>query len=471
MQALIRQRLSSAAAIRLGTALYLAAIALAVAGTASAWEPTDAMAIVVAIAGLCLLAAVPMWPMAGLLVYVGVVHGFPRYTTGVEFMFAHFMPELIAGLTAAGTVLSIARQRHTPPKTNRAPSALMLCLVGWSLLSATYWLLTSDNWLDLPGTFDLKHHPGRLVNAGLLMFTAAVATRSRRDLYAFALFSGALLITKWALFATDIALRPADFAGLAVMLLPLCVAVSTTTESMRLRLAGAVISSALVWLVVVTANRGAIVALVIAGLVMLAQIRSRRVLVLIGLPALAAVIIALQTSGVKQRFEGLLDGSLLASDAGLYERLALWRATPKIISEHWLVGVGPGRSPAYIAQYTPTALNSDYAVHNNFLAVATELGLPGLLLYSALFGSAFLLMWQKGRTSAQHWPAPEARALAAAIVAYLAVGMFITRHDQALPYILVGFAIAITGHYPHRGRGPRANAAESGGGQTPIEPA
>lgn len=454
MRELIRQRLGHDTATRIGGALYLAAIALAAAGVTSAWDPSHPAAVVIAVAGLCLLAAVPVWPLTGLLVYVGVVHGFPRYTIGVEFMYAHFLPEIIAGLSATGTVLWIARQRDTPPATNMVPGVLMACLVGWSLLSAAYWLLASDNWLDLAGTFDLKHHPGRLVNAGLLMFTAAVATRSRRDITVFALFSLALLIIKWALFSADIQLRPADFAGLGVILLPLCLAVASAAQTMRLRLIGAFGSVALFGLVFAAANRGAIIALAVTGFVIFVQLRSRRAMLLVGLPVLAAAIIAFQVSGVQQRFDGLFDGTVRASEsAGLYERIALWRAAPSVIGEHWLFGVGPGRSPAYIAQHTPATLNSEYAVHNNFLAVATELGLPGLLLYVALFGSVLLLMWQKGRTSAKHWPAPEARALAASLVAYLAVGMFITRHDQALPYILVGFAIALTGHFPHRGRG------------------
>ena len=463
MQALIRQLLDSDTARRRGLALYLATVALAVAGIASTWDPAYATVIFVAIVGLCLLTAVPVWPIAGLLVYVGVVHGFPRYTIGVEYVFAHFVPELIAGLTAAGTVLWIARQRDNAPKTNHTPGALMLCFVGWSLLSAAYCLLTSDNWLDLPATFDLKHHPGRLVNAGLLMFTAAVATRSRRDLHTFALFAGALLISKWVLFAAEIKLRPADFAGLSVILLPLCLAVATAAETRRLRLAGTAISIALVVLVFAAANRGAIIALVIVSLVMLAQFRSRRHMLLIALPLLAVAVIGLQTSGAIQRFERLLDDGPTAADAGVYERIALWRAAPRVIGEHWFIGVGPGRSPTYLAQYTPATLNSDYAVHNNFLAVAAELGLPGLLLYCALYGSVLVLMWQKGRTSARHWPAPEARALAAGIVAYLAVGMFITRHDQALPYILLGFAIAVSGHFPHHARDPCAGPVDSGG--------
>lgn len=464
VQMLIRQVLGSSAARRSGTALYLAAIALAIAGIASAWDPAHATAIVIAIAGLCALTTVPAWPLGGLLVYVGVVHGFPRYTTGVEFMFAHFVPELIASLTAAGTVLWLARRQETRAKANRAPAVLMLCFVGWSLLSAAYWLFTSDNWLDLQATFDLKHHPGRLVNAGLLMFTATVATRSRQDVHTFALFTGALLIVKWMLFAADIKLRPADFAALGVIVLPLCLAVSTSAEARWFRVTGTAISLALVALVLAAANRGATVALVIVLFVILAQIRSRRLLLLIGLPALAVAIIGLQTSGVGQRFGRLFDGTTAAGDAGVSERLALWRAAPHVIGEHWFIGVGPGRSPAYIAQHTPAALNSDYAVHNNFLAVATELGVPGLLLYGALFGSTVILMWQKGRTSAQHWPAPEARALVASIIAYLAVGMFITRHDQALPYILLGFATAVSAYFPHHDRARHTRAAGSGRG-------
>lgn len=465
MQNLIRRHLGSRTARRRGAVLYLAAIVIAIAAVASSWNPDHAPAIAVAIAGIGLLATVPMWPVAGLLVYVGLVHGFPRYTTGVEFMFAHFVPELIAGLTAAGTVLWLARQRQEAVvRTNRAPVVLMLCFVGWGLLSAAYNLLSSDNWLDLQAVFDLKHHPGRFVNAGLLMFTAAVACRSRRDLHAFALFAGGVLVLKWVLFAGDIKSRPADFAALAVILLPLCLAVATSAADRRVRAAGAAVSIALVALVFAAANRGAILALVVVVGVLLVQIRSRRLMLLVGLPALVALVIGVQTTDVAQRFARLFDDSAVASDAGVSERLALWRAAPQVIGEHWLLGVGPGRSPAYIAQYTPAALNSDYAVHNNFLAVATELGMPGLLLYIALFGSVIVLMWQKGVTSAQHWPAPEARALAAGIIAYLVAGMFITRHDQALPYMLLGFAIALSGHFPHHGRTPRTGGVDSAHG-------
>ena len=73
-------------------------------------------------------------------------------------------------------------------------------------------------------------------------------------------------------------------------------------------------------------------------------------------------------------------------------RSAIWADTASLIREHPLLGTGLGTFGIVYPQVQTTALNFqvDHA-HNDYLEVATELGLPGALL---LFGLIWTVLWR-----------------------------------------------------------------------------
>ncbi len=84
-------------------------------------------------------------------------------------------------------------------------------------------------------------------------------------------------------------------------------------------------------------------------------------------------------------------------DMSTVERFYRWIAAVKLFKEHPFVGVGPNNFVSNYKQYTVTAYETYISdndekstVHNYFLLLLTEQGLPALLLYIVLIGIVLL---------------------------------------------------------------------------------
>jgi len=113
-------------------------------------------------------------------------------------------------------------------------------------------------------------------------------------------------------------------------------------------------------------------------------------------------------------------------DPALAIRLEMWSAGLRMIQEHPWAGVGPGNIPLVYAQYlppgtTPMVGYHDH-LHDNFLQLAAERGLPCLV---AWLWFMLALGWQilriRRRLSSQRWVADAALA---AWLAFFAEGFF-----------------------------------------------
>ena len=113
-------------------------------------------------------------------------------------------------------------------------------------------------------------------------------------------------------------------------------------------------------------------------------------------------------------------------DPALAIRLEMWGVGLKMVREHPWVGVGPGNIPLVYAQYlppgtTPQAGYHDH-LHDNFLQLAAERGLPCLM---AWLWFMLALGWQvlriRRRLSSQRWVTDAAFA---AWLAFFAEGFF-----------------------------------------------
>jgi O-antigen ligase len=76
-------------------------------------------------------------------------------------------------------------------------------------------------------------------------------------------------------------------------------------------------------------------------------------------------------------------------DASAMERLGLWDIALRLIPEHPILGVGPDNFVLY-APNTP---------HNAYLQIASELGLPALLVYISMLGSGIYSAWRARQLS------------------------------------------------------------------------
>ena len=138
--------------------------------------------------------------------------------------------------------------------------------------------------------------------------------------------------------------------------------------------------------------------------------------------------------------ESLAAAGLFADPCLIFE--GDWSAASGARGLHQLLAQRP-EIDAIFASNDQMALGVLSMAHELRRQIPQELGVVGFVLYTSLFAVAALMLWRTGRCSATEWPALEARFLLGSIVGYLVAGCFITRHDQALPYILLGISSAL----------------------------
>ena len=68
--------------------------------------------------------------------------------------------------------------------------------------------------------------------------------------------------------------------------------------------------------------------------------------------------------------------------------LELWRAGLKIVRDHPLAGIGVGQFKSAVSAYSHVK-NLSMLAHNTYLEIAAEMGIPGLILFLAMFGFSF----------------------------------------------------------------------------------
>lgn len=120
-----------------------------------------------------------------------------------------------------------------------------------------------------------------------------------------------------------------------------------------------------------------------------------------------------------------------AASTSAGQRLEFYRNTLDIIAEHPLAGVGTGGfAQAYAKQVTGTGKVQTHNPHNEFLHIAAQIGVLGLLVLIALF-------WTQWR-AAQSLSTPMERSLARGLVLTMVIGCLVNSllldHTEGLFY-------------------------------------
>lgn len=137
-----------------------------------------------------------------------------------------------------------------------------------------------------------------------------------------------------------------------------------------------------------TGSRGALLGVAVAGMTFW-FLRSK--LVFIGLALLIAVV-ANNPELLPQGTQQLLGRTLAREGADLQEsldrsaamRIKLWDAALLMIQDEPLLGVGHGLAPRFVGVYNPEVGHRD--VHNMYLLIAAEMGIPALLVFLWILG-------------------------------------------------------------------------------------
>jgi O-antigen ligase len=153
-------------------------------------------------------------------------------------------------------------------------------------------------------------------------------------------------------------------------------------------------------LIMLTQSRGAMLALGVSAvsLVLISRRRGRDFLILLGLLTGAAFV---APKGVWQRLAGLANASVEGGMSGVdpegsaESRCKIWQIAYTTAKENPILGVGAGMMPSAhrweALRRDPTAYTvlGSRDTHSTYLRMAAEVGVPGLLLYLAIWGSVY----------------------------------------------------------------------------------
>jgi O-antigen ligase/Tfp pilus assembly protein PilF len=150
--------------------------------------------------------------------------------------------------------------------------------------------------------------------------------------------------------------------------------------------------------------------------------------------------------------------SMVELDAGDNPfRLRIWMVTGKMIADHPLRGVGAGNWKLRIPEYFPEQMERKRQLnwlrpHNDALWVLAEKGLPGLLLYLAIFIITLFLFLRTFFRTAERRTRILALLLGSGFVAYHITSMFSFPLERLNQQVYLSFftAAAIVLNYPHQ---------------------
>ncbi|MBI3393726.1 MAG: O-antigen ligase family protein [Nitrospirae bacterium] len=391
--------------------------------------------------GIAAVAFAPWKPQLGPIAFVALTYSVPRYSETFKGLLGTHILDWAAWLAFAGWLVWTLRSRTRLVLTSPLV-LLMIAFAIWVGISAAAAAWAGPPWAPLP-----EHHPVQFVHAALLLMVAAHVLSSREAGWQFALAVCAAVTANALLQGVSGIYLEGDIAALSVIALSLAVLGARIAPNLPLRGLFVALGAALLVIFGSAQNRAAGVALVCALLAASWNMRHRWRWLAVGLPVVLVTVIVLLPAGYLHRFQAIWDPQANHPTAGLdratvNERLELWRAGHRMVCDQPWLGVGIGRYPQVVG-VNMGPMHDKYVAHNSLVHLAAETGIPGAALFVLLFAVAIVSLQRMLSAKVEDWRRADIIAVQVALVAYLAAGWFISRHDLVLAYILVGWAAAL----------------------------
>ena len=197
--------------------------------------------------------------------------------------------------------------------------------------------------------------------------------------------------------------NPNDLAGLSILALAVTLGMLAVEKRKWVQLGGRAAVAGLVLIIILTASRGAMIALVAFGFIG-GRKYFTNVRAILSIALLAVGIVAIAPSTAWRRFSTI--SMATNTDASTYDpdnvdletrqdqsssaqRLAIWGVARAIIAENPLTGVGLGAYPeAHFQMWLrggfPGIAAGRRDTHSTYLSLMSQIGIPGFLIFCAL---------------------------------------------------------------------------------------
>lgn len=399
-------------------------------------------------AGLAAGAVAHRRPDIAVAAYAASLYGTPRYSSSFDTLISSNVLHLQLLFMAIG--VSVGR-RGRPGGPLPAAYWAGIGLFAWGVVSA---IAASGSGAIIASA---RHSPLLFGHALVLLVVSAqvMTTWSAARVWAIALVSA--LAVRLQLQGVDGLRLEGDVGPLTLMVLPFGIAQLLGAQRLVVRVLWTGATVAGLGTVALTYNRASVVAFLALWFVMLWQYRRQWRWIAANAAAIVAAVSWILTTPYRDRFVHAWQELAGAATGSVTERLALWDVGLQFVRAHPLTGVGPGRYATALAGANPQL--GRLVAHNSFVQVAAETGLPGLACYVALFAGALHLAHRVARRASNQADRRIAAALQASLVTYLVAGLFISRHDMGMAYILAGWCVALSRVVPSAPSGGRATDA------------
>jgi O-antigen ligase len=243
--------------------------------------------------------------------------------------------------------------------------------------------------------------------------------------------------------------NPNDLASFALLFLALTLGYALVGRHRLWRLGALGAGASMVVLILLTQSRGGFLALVCTSLIALGVLR-QRMRALIVLAVVGTIAIPFVPESAWRRFQGLAKVTSargmrgVDSQGSAEQRFQVLQVALRMAGDHPLFGVGPKRYAEESVDYG-NRMSGQYPLvrgvtdpHNTYLRLATELGLPGVVLFIGMIGGTLRRSWAMSAKliAAGERAGQMIRISLLGLVAYMLQGLF-----NSVPYINILYII------------------------------
>lgn len=426
---------------------------------------------VISIAGIVASAFSNRLPEAAIISYLVLAYAFPRYSNESIFLLKTGVLDWICLIGLVGWIVGSTRRNCFP----RWEHPISLVFFAFLFVLALSWVVASSN-----NTFrDIypRHTPLLFLHALVLFLSASSLPVRSKSLIIWGLILCSLPIFRWFLQGSEGIYLDNDISSFSTLVLPIALVGGWYVQRIWVRALFFASAIGLFGIIGLAQNRASAISLVLCLLYLSLSVFYRQrlektnkqsgasadrlfgqqpvpgsILKKLLLPTVILLILALSYALLplkeyQARFSVLWNPNATHATAALdkatiQERYELWSGGIEMALDHPILGVGPGNYASLIGIYQIG--KSKLPAHNSFISVAAEAGFIALALFLTLIYMGFRTLGQISRQSRILAFQGTAIALQSSIIAFMAVSIFMSRHDLVFLYVVLGLVVALS---------------------------